>query len=159
MPRLLPAALAALALMMPPAPSAAADGQDLAKILAGLVALYVAKEAIENRRDDGAAATATHAPSTRAQVHPPAVAHAPDRRRDDLRGLRLIPLSCLRTYETRHGIQRGFGRHCMVNSVARPSTLPAACVRQVRTKVGPRAFYGRDCLRDHGWRSRLARRY
>jgi hypothetical protein len=115
---------------------ARADGQDVARILGGLVALYVIGRAIDeaNARND----PPRHAP--------PPQAHRPPRPQP-----MVAPARCFIEGHDRNGYFRGYVRRCMQNNVAQPARLPDQCLRRVTTQRGDRLIYGGRCLARNGW--------
>lgn len=177
MTRPLLAAILSVALALPATVTpAAADARDVAKVLGGLAAIYLLKEAIDrNRERDRARAEAAN----RARVHQPrhythshgrsgththrlgidhTRAHPRPRPQGDRRDVKLLPDRCFRRFETPRGSIDGYGARCMQNAVARPGLLPPQCIEQVRTDRGPRNLYSARCLRRDGWAPRTARR-
>ena len=111
------------------------NGEEVAAVIAGLVALYVIGRAIENHNDRrDRQPTTAHTP----QPHP-VVPHL------------VAPAQCRREFHTANGVRRGYGYRCMQRHVAQPSLLPDQCVRQVYTDRGPRNLYGGRCLTQNGW--------
>lgn len=148
---------AALALPMTAAP-VHANAEDVAKVLGGLTALYILKEALEDRRA---------APVTRAApVHQQPPRHQPvqrghdHHRRDDHRhrDARVLPAECHYTLHTPRGWVSGYGARCLHRSVARPAALPGQCAQRVHTSRGWRTLYDARCLHRAGWSERRARR-
>ncbi|SFJ67916.1 hypothetical protein [Jannaschia pohangensis] len=141
----------ALALPMTTAP-AHADNRDIAKVLGGLAALYILKEALDRDRDRGARVVQPTPPRYVApRPHPP-------RRTPPRRDVRLLPEQCYITVPTDRGRYTGYGARCMQNAVARPGLLPPNCIRQVRAHRGPRNLYDPRCMALEGWSVRTARR-
>ncbi|MEQ8367832.1 MAG: hypothetical protein RIB61_14120 [Roseicyclus sp.] len=130
--------------------AARADGDDAARILGGLLALYAISRVIENGRDN-----------RNAQVHrnpPPAYSNnRPHNGNQNGYGHRPRPqhlVAPARCYieGSDHGQRyRGYVRRCMQNSVARPNLLPSNCLRLVQTQRGQRQIYGGRCLAQNGW--------
>lgn len=114
---------------------ARAGGDDVAKVLGGLVVLYAIGRAIDNRT-----------PEPRVQ-----------RQSTVTRGHQLghrnkvIPANCFREVVSRGEIRRGYGARCMQNTVRRAGALPPQCIRQVDTRRGTRNLYSERCLRRNGW--------
>lgn len=109
---------------------AQANGEDVAKVLGGLLLLYGISRALES--DDVAV--------TR-QVSPP-----------PRRNHRVIPQRCFREIRRTDGsLARGYGARCMQRHVSRPGLLPARCIRREHTVRGQRNFFRPRCLRREGW--------
>lgn len=153
------AAILSLALAFPAVTTPArADSRDVARIVGGLAALYILKEAIERNRerdqerDRGRAVTVTRGNN--------GYGHELPRRhgRPGFQDTRILPDQCYDTVRTNRGTAAGYRARCMQNAVARPGQLPPQCIVQVRTDRGPRNLYEARCLRSQGWTSRAARR-
>lgn len=150
------AAFLALALCMPLATGPAhADKRDVVKIISGLAAIYLLKEAIDRNRerDNDRAAVA--------RARPPAAALSPARsprpsRSPQMPDALALPERCHVTYRTDQGIVAGYGARCMQNAVARPGLLPPQCLVPLATDQGSRNVYSPRCLRSEGWTSRTA---
>ncbi|MCX7565689.1 hypothetical protein OS189_04975 [Sulfitobacter sp. F26169L] len=69
---------------------------------------------------------------------------------------KLLPQGCLRSFETRKGNVRMFGRRCLERHYRQVNRLPQSCFQRVRTFNGKRSGYGARCLSQNGYR--LARR-
>lgn len=120
-------AAAAVALAGFTAAPARADGKDVAKVLAGIAALYIIGKAIDDRKDRR-------------------VAPAPQPVR------RALPLSCVRTVQTRKGEVQMLGQRCINRRVGHVN-LPNRCERQIRRyDGGHRTMFKRSCLERHGYR-------
>ena len=136
---------------------ARADSRDVARIVGGLAALYILKEAIERNRDRNTPVQRSHAPPP-VEFHPQRTPRRHDRDRPRHRDVRVLPDQCYDTIRTYRGHVSGYRARCTQNAVARPGLLPPECIAQVRTNRGPRNFYDAQCLRRQGWTSRAARR-
>ncbi|WP_298437492.1 hypothetical protein [uncultured Jannaschia sp.] len=173
--RILTAAILSAAIALPATTAPArADAEDVAKVLGGLAALYILKEAVERNRERRAAPVArapVHQPEYYSHRHSGLGAHSHrtgtdhtrahphrDRPRQDRRNVRVLPEQCYVTLRTDRGLVSGYGARCMQNAVARPGALPPQCIRQLRTDRGPRNIYGPRCLARDGWSPRTARR-
>ncbi len=109
---------------------ARADGEDIAKVLLGLVVIGAIANAID--KDDPAPEPVT--------------------RRDPRPDHRLLPRACLRPFETRHGTRYGFGERCIENRVGRIN-LPERCERRGENRRGRmRTFYAEHCMARRGYR-------
>jgi len=114
---------------------ARAGGEDIAKVLGGLVVLYAIGRAI----DDSSAAPRVQRQTT---VTP---------RRQLGNRNKVIPNTCFRELVSRGEIRRGYGARCMQNTVRRAGALPPQCIRQIDTRRGTRNLYSERCLRRNGW--------
>lgn len=130
--------------MMAPAPARA--NEDVAKILAGIVALYITSEALKDRNK----AHATPVPPRKKYVDP----RRPTHREPHPHGHRhakpkIAPEQCLRNQWTHRGHRQVYGARCMARRAnAEP---PRSCMRHAHTNDGPRRFYTKRCLRRNGW--------
>jgi hypothetical protein len=174
MTRLLSATLAAALALTPitVTPSKAADAEDIAGVLAGLVAIAVLSRALD---DDKPAARTTTTSSARVASgadsfwdeerdgywvrdgrtwrfvpqHDDRKRHKKTKRRADRKTL---PEACLFTFETDRGNYRAFSEHCLKNRMRRDVRhLPDHCERTIRTRRGNRDIYMARCLRRAGW--------
>ncbi len=157
------AAVTALGLTVTPMP-AAADGNDVAKVLGGLAALAIAAKVIDDRRDRKAAAREQ-------QAKQQSVFHNRNRARSNVefgslsrfdRGnintrsakfkRRPLPDRCLRVASTRRGDRLVYGQRCLNNNFKFASRLPEHCETAIRTNRGIKAVFGARCLSRDGWR-------
>lgn len=69
---------------------------------------------------------------------------------------RLLPQECLRSFDTREGRVRVFGRRCLEENYRFAHRLPDYCEVSFKTREGRGRGYDARCLRDEGYR--LARR-
>lgn len=145
--RLFTAALTAAALAFStPVPAAAQDGEDLARAIAGLVALGLIAKAIDDHNDRQAAARPTvEAPRYDIRRF--------DGPRHERRRAGPLPDQCLRRVTTadRDRERTVYARHCLKRTYAWADRLPEACERRVRTERGARTVYGARCLRRNGF--------
>ena len=157
-------AVTALSLSVAPAP-AAADGSDVAKVLAGLAVIGILAKAADDRRDRRkATAQTTYYPQYDSLDHR-AGKRAIDgelRRLDQPRHARNfkkrpLPDRCLRVLDNDRGRDRlVYASRCLNRNYQFASRLPDYCQRFVRTSRGTRVVYGSRCLARDGWR--VARR-
>lgn len=159
------AALAATGIAFAPTPVAAADGQDLAKIIAGIAVAGIIAKAIDDRKDRKSAAAAS------SQF--PRFGSIDDRDRRVIDGKirpydpyadrhgpkpgsgykkQALPEQCLLTVETARGNRLAYGAHCLDRSYKFANKLPQPCETAVRTQRGFRTVYGARCLARDGWR-------
>jgi hypothetical protein len=131
---------AALALSPMSARPAAADNDDIAKILLGLAAIGVIVRAARDR-DERAE-----------RRNPPPVEIEHPRR------WRVLPAECEFEVQTRHGSRSVVGERCMDSLGVRLDRLPEQCAFDIRTDRGLRAVYGVRCLRDEGFVIEAGRR-
>lgn len=119
---------------------ARADGQDIAKVLGGLVVLYAIGRAIDDRNDNRQVQRQVQRHAT---VNPG--------RGVGVRAQKVIPNQCFVEVVSQGQIESGYGARCMQNNVRRAGELPPRCLRQVDTRRGTRNLYSERCLRRDGW--------
>ena len=138
----------ALALALP-AP-ALADGRkqdDLGRLLAAGVALFILGKAIEQSRRKPAPATP---PVARNPVARPVIP-VPGHGRPWVRAL--VPHECYFELHRGAGTRGVYGRLCTEEVMARPGMLPQQCLQNVAVRHGQRAqVYDAQCLRRYGFR-------
>ena len=161
MKRLTPFTLAiaaAFGIALIPAP-AAADNNDIAKIIAGLAVAGIVAKAIDDRKDRKRAESQNvfrprynsfddrRAPITGTIRNP----NAQHEQRG--RGYKryALPEQCLRILNTARGERRVYGNRCLQRNYKFANKLPRNCEFQVRTDRGVRTVYGRRCLSRDGW--------
>ncbi|SDO07261.1 hypothetical protein SAMN05216196_103263 [Lutimaribacter pacificus] len=128
---------------------ARADGNDVAKALAGIAAVAIIAKALDDDRKD------------KARRHAPARAHSvrPDRHRGHVAPRPLphrvarkqLPGHCMVRVQTRHGVQNAFGQNCLQRSSRHATRLPRACAMPTRGRGHNRTFYDAGCLRSYGY--------
>ena len=159
------AGLAALGLTLTPVP-AAADGEDIAKALAGLAILGLIAKSIDDRNDRKKANAAEVSRlntfddrrGTRiigGELRRPGEAHRRSNRPAKYKR-HALPDRCLRLLETDRRDRLVYTRHCLNRNYRHANRLPDHCERKVRTDRGLRTVYGARCLARDGWQ--VARR-
>ncbi len=161
-PKIAIAGLTALSLTLTPiSATAAPDGEDIAKTLAGLAVLGIIASAASDRKDKNRA-------RSNQVYHDPYASIEGNRSRDvidgDLRrwkdgrrkGKRFarhapLPGHCALTLTTARHDRTVFGSRCLQRNYAFASKLPRDCRLKVRTDRGLRTVYGARCLRRNGW--------
>lgn len=167
-------ALTALGVLLSPAPATAADGDDIAGILAGVLAVGIIAKAIDDRKDRKKAQTVVEPRRT--------TEYGRLRSLDDegyiRRGNRVIrgsvspwmdggkgpkagrgykkqplPASCLRRLETARHDRQVYAARCLNRNYKFANRLPRACAFNVETRRGLRTVYGARCLKRDGWRT------
>lgn len=140
-----------------------ADDRDTARAIAAILGLAVVGKIIhdKNKRNDE---VRHHKPREKVHQPPRRKTHNPPRynkrhdgplhprplpRRVDRK---LLPGECLRSYSTRHGKARMFGRKCLKNNYRFASNLPRHCLYVFETRRGDRRGYDARCLRNEGYR-------
>ena len=164
-------AATALGLAVAPIP-AAADTEDVAKVLAGIAVLGIIAKAAENRSERNEARRVEIDDRSRYgrfgsidDRHDRSVIDG-DLRRYDERSTRQgkgykknnpLPQRCLFVLDADRGRDRlVYGQRCLERSYKFASKLPDRCRQIVRTDHGRRVVYGSRCLAGEGWR--VARR-
>ena len=129
---------------------ARADGNDVAKIFAGIAALALIGKALDDDDDDRQTVTRntyhTHTYNTpRSQtVRPKPV--PPRVSRYDL------PRNCLRDYRVNRDNVRLLGAACLRKNYRHTNALPYACQFQFSNRYGTHTGYEPVCLRERGYR-------
>ena len=157
------AAIAAASIALTPN-QASADGDDIAKIIAGLAVAGIFAKAIDNRKDRKEAERAAAAEASRygrtydgRRIIEGTI--EPYRLNDVQRGPKFnrgykqlaLPDRCLRTVETARGDRLAYGARCLDRRYRHADKLPRSCETVVRTPRGFRTVYGARCLRRDGW--------
>lgn len=122
---------------------ARADGDDLARALAGIAALAIIGKAIHdrNKRDHVTHNYNTYQPRV---IRPKPLPNRVARKN--------LPAQCIRHIETRNGnTRRVLGARCLDRNYRFSNQLPRNCARQVETRRGWRWVYGARCLRNNGY--------
>lgn len=65
---------------------------------------------------------------------------------------KLLPQKCFRSFNSRNGKVRMFGRRCLEQNYRFVNRLPQNCVQRIRTHDGKRVGYGARCLQQNGYR-------
>lgn len=140
-----------------------ADDRDAARAIAAILGLAVVGKIIHdnNKRDDrvqhqqprrkvhDTPRRKTHeAPRydnrNQGRLHPRPLPRRVDRK--------LLPGKCMRSYQTRRGNARMFGRKCLQNNYSFVNNLPRHCLYVFDTVQGNRRGYDARCLRNEGYR-------
>lgn len=158
---ILVAALAVTGLTSTPA---RAGNDDIAKWIAGAVALGIIGAAIADRdRNDGAVTRYRNYDNRNYNKH----RHYNDKRyyknqryKNKQRfNQHVLPGRCQRSFQTRRGQVQGFGRNCLLNNYSSFNALPHKCAFKSRARDGrSRVIYSRYCLQQHGYRVSADRR-
>lgn len=130
-----------------PAQAAGLSDDDLGKIIFGIAALAAISTLVEPQ------ANQSRAQVTREISPRPNREHSNDRRHQQEERT-VLPRNCLRSYETRFGTHRMFGRRCLQNNYSLASRLPNSCSVRIFTEAGPRRGFDPTCLRSHGYTAR-----
>lgn len=152
--------------------TAQADENDLAKIIAGAVAIGIIAKAVDNKQKRKSSSSTTSAARAGQLGSLDGFGRTNDGRRiitgtirdydrsgpKPGRGYKKTPLprSCLRIVETRRGDRLAYGERCVNRNFKHASKLPNSCETVVRTPRGLRTVFGAQCLRRDGWK--VARR-
>ena len=136
---------------------ARADDKDVARALAAILGIAVVGKIIHDKKKDKERAVTRRYNEPRIKRdrrHEPQVQPRPLPRH--VRNSKLLPSQCFRSYDTRRGTVRMFGRRCLENNFRHANRLPQHCKVRVKTYNGKRTGYQARCMRDAGYR--LARR-
>lgn len=150
-------AITALSLSLTPIPAAAADREDIAKVIAGLALLGIVAHAA-NEREDRKQVTATRSAGPNGIVRGDGVIRGEIRRHgnrnNQYHGVRraALPDRCVRILSTARGDRAVYGARCLRQDYIYANQLPSSCKLQVRTNNRIRHVYGARCLRRDGWR-------
>ncbi len=165
-------AATALGIAISPVP-AAADGEDVAKVLAGIAILGILAKAADDRKDRRAAETVKVHDAWPERTRFGSIDQPYDgrtvrgelRRPDEARRGKVtgykkknpLPDRCLLVLDADRGRDRlVYGQRCLERSYKFARKLPEHCQTLVRTDRGRRVVYGARCLARDGWR--VARR-
>jgi hypothetical protein len=143
-----------------PVAPARADAQEVAGVVAGVVALGLIARAI-NQRNEAAKAQAAEVTRDRTLVHDAWQPWTPDARPDTRRSqARLLPEACRIRVNGGGPDQFAYERQCLTRTYAHRKALPAHCEWKTRTDRGWRSVYGERCLARAGYlaEDRWARR-
>ena len=144
---------------------ARADGEDIAKVIAGIAAIAIIAKAIDNRKDrDNVTTVGSRRLGSVDQYDGRRIIDGTIRRHENRRGPKArrgykkqrLPQACLRVVETRRGDKLVYGSRCLNRKFKFASKLPDRCETLVRTGRGFRSVFGARCLRRDGWK--VARR-
>ncbi|MEK6217479.1 MAG: hypothetical protein N2B03_09735 [Boseongicola sp.] len=165
--KILTATIAVLAIagsLVAPAP-ARADGDDIAKAIAGIAAIAIIAKALDRRKDrDNLTTIGSRRLGSVERYDGRRTIDGTIRRYDNKRGPKArrgykkhaLPRSCLRVVDTSRGDRLVYGARCVNRNFKFASKLPERCETAVRTGRGYRTVYGARCLRRDGWK--VARR-
>lgn len=155
-------AVTAFGISLTPVP-AAADGNDVAKVIGGLAVLGIIATVLDDRNDRNDrvevgrqgqfrnsnvfnnrsnGVTRTLRRNNRVVFN--------NRRAQFKR--RALPQRCLRSVDTRRGDRLVYGNRCLNNNFKFASRLPSHCRTTIQTRQGTRWVYGARCLSRDGWR-------
>ncbi len=176
---------AALAVTGMTSTAAQAGDRDVARWVAGAVALGLIGAAIADQRRDDRAVTRNrgghddgyhghrHRGDDRYDDDDRRRGHDWNRGRDWNRGhhggvrdwnrghhgdRRALPGQCRRDVPVRGGVLHGFGRHCLLNNYAHFNALPHRCAVQTRGQGGRGVIYDSYCLQRHGYQVARSRK-
>ena len=121
-----------------PGPAHAADGEDLAKLLAGIAAIAIISRALNDNDND----------------RPRAGHHGGGHSAGIPQNRRVLPYRCFRRVDTRNGRMGVFGKRCLNNHYRYADRLPERCAVRVRIGDRPRPAYRARCLRNAGFAAR-----
>lgn len=158
--------LAVLGLTLTPMP-AAADTEDVAKLLAGLAVLGIIAKSVDDRNDRNDGVTnrfrlsnraydnRRNAPVIRGEILRPGEFNLKKSKSPKYKR-RPLPDRCLRLIDTSRRDRLAYSRGCLNRNYKFANRLPRDCQRLIRTNRGVRTVYGARCLARDGWR--VARR-
>ena len=130
-----------------PAQAAGLSDDDLGKIIFGIAALAAISTLVEPQTNR------IPAPVTR-NVSPRQNRENSSGHRHQSADRTVLPRECLRSYETRFGTHRMFGRRCLQNNYSLARRLPNSCSVRIFTEAGSRRGFDPSCLRSHGYTAR-----
>lgn len=120
----------------------------MAQLIVGLIALGALAATIDKKKHQ------THQ-NTQPRVdydQPRRPRHdRPRSQRPQVNDRKALPARCKRTFETRKGPRRVFGKGCLRRHYDWAHRLPQRCEIRVRTDRGHRKGYKARCLRKHGY--------
>lgn len=162
---ILSAALAVTAVGAP----ARADGDDLAKALAGIAALAIIGKAIHDSRDDDDKVThnpppywnqnggypyyhVPQYPTYKPQPYPARPWPTQPRPLPPQVSRMDLPAQCLRSFEVNRKTVRLLGAPCLKNNYRYSGSLPKACEFSFSNRDGRHTGYEPQCLRQRGYR-------
>ncbi|MCG6884775.1 MAG: hypothetical protein LJE62_13575 [Silicimonas sp.] len=158
--------LTAFSLAFAPMPASAADGEDIAKAIAGLAILGIIAKAASDRddRQTSRSADTRYWPYGRIERDENRRVIEGEIRRpghgsskfDDRYKRAKLPDACRLIVDTRHGDRNVYGKYCLARQFKYANRLPSRCEILVRDGGRPRLVYGSHCLAREGWR--VARR-
>ena len=133
---------------------ARADDKDVARALAAILGIAVVGKIIHDKKKAKERAVTRH--DTTPTYHAPRTYHQPHVQPRPLprhvRNNKLLPKQCFRSYDTRKGTVRMFGRRCLENNFRHANRLPQHCKVRIKTHAGKRTGFQARCLRDAGYR-------
>lgn len=138
---------------------AAANERDTARALAAILGLAVVGKIIHDKNKDDRVQRHQPAPVYRQEQHKQQVYNPPRYQKQHLKprplpqrvNRKLLPGQCLRSFDTRRGKVRMFGRNCLNNNYRYAGRLPQRCLSVVKTNRGNRQGYEARCLRQNGY--------
>ena len=149
-------------------PAEAAEGEDIARLLLGLVVVGAVVNALDNgdngRNEQPSRATnhyddddwyRTDRYGERGWDHAGRGWVPPGHRR---LGRRELPSHCMVELRNRRDRAQVYGERCLERAGVRVGRLPQACAFDIRTERGRRTIYGARCLQEFGYRTEARRR-
>lgn len=135
---------------------ARADGEDVAKVLGGLLTLYVIGKAIDDNKSDKKQTASKPKQPNKKKTHDHPHKENPFDRMHRKPGLSyVIPSECIMTARGRHGGPQlvAFDK-CLKRKRPVQAHLPVACETRVSTRHGKSKAYEMGCLTNFGYRVR-----
>lgn len=143
---------------------ARADGQDVAKVLAGIAALAIIGKVINDHNDNKTVTRNVYQTPPRYQPVPPRYQPVPPRYQPGPPRYVTprpvppavsrfnLPGHCLRAYPVNRRTLRLFDAGCLQRSYSHARSLPYACQYQFSDRRGSHTGYEPVCLRERGYR-------
>lgn len=152
--------LTALSLSLAPMEvSAAPDGEDIAKALAGLAVIGIVASTMNDRKQKRKSEARGAVPvNPYATIEGPRAIEGeirrPGEKKNRFHGVRqaALPDRCVRIVSTDRGDRTAYSARCLQREYIYADQLPAACQVQVQTNDRVRLVYGARCLQRDGWR-------
>ena len=141
--------LAACLAVAPTAGPVRADTDDVAKVLAGIAALYLAGRYMEQRRGQP---FEIDIPGLAGNARAPAPTYGGHRRIAE----KTLPDICRMEIERGGLYNRAYDAQCLERRLASPDLLPRSCQRPVPGARRDREIYDARCLQREGWREARA---
>ena len=123
-------------------PAAAGNNNDVGRLLAGAITLFIIGKAIEDsRRPRASVNRAPNKPVTYPTTNPQRVN-------------KRLPEQCFFRVRSPNGPRGVYGKICLSETLRRANRLPQNCRETVRVRNGLRSeVFGAQCLRNHGYRT------
>ncbi|MEP0963229.1 MAG: hypothetical protein ABJQ70_02735 [Roseobacter sp.] len=125
--------------------------EDVARTLAAIAGIAIVTKIISDKTDKKK--KSSHKVSNKKRYAPPVqkVQRVKPRPLPQKARRHLLPGDCLRSYETRNGHHRIFGKSCLKKNYNFTHSLPHACEVSFRASKKKRSGYDAQCLRRAGY--------